>query len=102
MGSFGVWGPVCEQCRGNRAVYVADGVGPLCNVCISMHCNLVQAEALPRMLPQLAEVPGICLLIVEMLSGDGWEDVCPCRGCSRHWFPRGWVCPAKLAAGGGL
>ena len=94
MGSFGpLGGPACSMGCGRRSTYCQDGVGPVCPICMAGWFNDVQAEALRLALPQ--SLDRVRLLIVEMLFGDGYEDLCDCGRCLKPWFKQGWVCPTK-------
>ena len=70
-----------------------DGFGPICPVCMASESNARDCEALRLALPQLRGP--VRMTIVEMVHGNGYEDLCDCGECGDWWFHRGWVCPAR-------
>ena len=92
-------GPPCANGCGIPSTIVMDGYSvmngyrPICSVCMAKNSNAFLSNALRLALP---EVTGPArLVIVEMLRGDGYGDLCECSQCHRKWFHRGWVCPRR-------
>ena len=76
--------------------YIADGFGPVCEVCTVAHQNSMTFDYLHKMFgdifaERLPADPGA--LVVEFLYGDGRERDCECGHCRRSWSDRGWLCP---------
>ena len=86
----------CELGSERPAVYVADGTGPVCNLCITGNINYSIAWSKAENFKKHMVLGNIEVMyhLTTFLRGEGYDDLChpDCQQCEVAWFMRGWVC----------